>query len=181
VDLPKDIYLTFAGSIDNQAVSRFFNSLNIAVTNGVESVHLLVQSMGGFVDDGIGLYNYLTNLPLKLITYNEGAVQSIALLPYLAGKVRNCAPDASFLIHKTTFSFHGGATAEMMRGRADAAEDSDKKTDAILRRHIRMPDDRWALRDRFDLTINAEDAKEFGLVHEIVHFAPQKGSQVFNI
>jgi ATP-dependent Clp protease, protease subunit len=181
VDLPEEIYLTFAGTVEQQATSRFFNSLNIATRQGVGKVHLLIQSTGGIVEDGIAIYNYLTNLPLELITYNEGAVQSIGLLLYLAGKLRKCARDASFLIHKTTFTFQVPVTAEMMRARAEAAEDCDKKTDAILRNHIRMPDDRWALRDRFDLTINAEEAKQFGLVHEITHFAPPQGSQVFNL
>ena len=179
--VPNEAYYTFAGEIDQRAVNRIFGSLNIAVNNGVEKVHLLVQSFGGIVDDGIAVYNYLTHLPLTVVTYNEGAVQSIAVLMYLAGEVRVCAENASFLIHKTTFTFQGATTAEMMRGRADNAENCDQKTDAMLRGHITMPEEKWALRDKLDLTLSANEAKEYGLVHSIGHFAVPKGCQVFNI
>jgi hypothetical protein len=37
------------------------------------------------------------------------------------------------------------------------------------------------LRDRFDLTINADEAKQYGLCHEIGHFAAPPGVQMFNI
>ncbi len=175
------VYLTFAGQIDQQAVSRIFATLNLAVNSGMGTVHLLIQSTGGFVDDGIAVYNYLTHLPLKVVTYNEGTVQSIAVLMYLAGKRRVCAGNASFLMHKTTFAFQGVATAEMMRGRAEAAEICDKKTDAIFRGHLTMPAEKWALRDKLDLMLNADEAKQYGLSHEIGNFAVPLGGQVFNI
>ncbi len=178
---PKDVYLTFAGLIDQHATGRIFGALDAAVNNGVEMVHLLVQSLGGVVDDGIAVHNFITNLPLKVITYNEGTVQSIAVLLSLAGQLRKCSANASFLIHKSTFPFQNAVNAEMMRARAEAVESGDQKIDAILRSHMKMPDAKWTMRDRMDLLINADEAKEFGLIHEIAHFAPPLGCQIFNI
>jgi ATP-dependent Clp protease protease subunit len=178
---PKELYLTFAGGIDQLAVSRIFNGLNGAVNQGVEQVHLLIQSAGGNVEDGLAVHNYLTNLPLELTTYNEGAVQSIAVLMYLSGKIRKCAGNACFLMHKTTFTFMTPVDTDTMRGRANITENCDKVTDAILRKHITMPDDRWALRDKSAIVLSAEEAKKFGLVHEIEHFTPPHGFQVFNL
>ena|SRR5713101_1421891 len=181
IPLPKEVYGTFAGPIDQQAVQRFFYNFGLAVTNGVGRVHLLIQSNGGFVDDGISIYNYLANLPIEVISYNEGTVQSIAVLPYLAGKIRRCADNATFLLHKTTFNVPVDATAELLRGRAQAAESSDKRTDNILHASIQLSEEKWALRDKFGLTLSADEAAQAGLVHEIRHFTPPQGCQLFNI
>lgn len=158
-----------------------FQAFSVAINAGVKRVHLLMQSTGGLVDDGIAIYNYLSNLPIEITTYNGGSVQSIAVLVYLAGKVRKASRNASFLIHKTSFGFPVNPTAEMMRLRADAAEHCDKNVDSILRAHINMPDERWALRDRSDIIIAAAEAVGFALVHEIGNFTPPPGCQLYNI
>ncbi len=176
-----ELYATFAGSIDQQVIQRIFQQFTIVVNGGVKRVHLLIQSTGGFVWEGVAVYNYLRNLPLEIVTYNAVAVQSIAVLMYLAGTVRRASADASFLIHKTTFSIAAPQTAEMLRHRASAAERDDLNTDAILRSQISLPESQWALRDKADLIFGAEEAKKFGLVHEIADFAPPPGSQIFNI
>ncbi len=180
--LPKEIYATFSGMIDQGAVQRVFSVFPIAVNGGVKKVHLLIHSSGGFVSDGIALYNYLTNLPLDFVTYNCGSIQSVSVLLYLVGEVRKCSGNATFLIHKTRFSFQDAATAFDLRVNADSAELSDKNSDAILRKYITtMPDDKWAIRERSDLTISAQEAKEFGLVHDISDFCPPEGTQLYNI
>lgn len=179
--LPEEIYATFAGSIDQHAISRMFGSFPIAINDGVKTVHLLINSLGGFVADGIAAYNYLRNLPLSIVTYNGGSVASIAVIMFLAGQTRKCSPNATFMIHKTTFSMPQAQTAFDLRHRADAAEMDDNNTDSILRSQIHMPDSNWNMRDRCDLTISAQDAKKFGLVHEIADFQPPAGTQLFNI
>jgi ATP-dependent Clp protease protease subunit len=44
----------------------------------------LVQSTGGFVGDGIAIYNYLRNVPIEIIAYNGGMVSSIAVLVFIS-------------------------------------------------------------------------------------------------
>ena len=179
--LPREIYATFAGVIDAHSAQRVFQAFPVAVNGSVKKVHFLIQSSGGSVAEGIAIHNYLKSLPLELITYNCGAVSSIAVLMYLSGKLRRATANSTFMIHKTTFTFQGAATAMMMRLRADCAELDDRNTDAILKDHIKMPEEKWRSRDLADLTIGADEALKFALVHEIADFAPPAGCQLYNI
>jgi len=78
--LPSCVYATFAGPIDQQTLPRIFQNFAGATQRGVRELHLLFQSTGGVVGDGISLYNYIRTLPLDLHIYNTGAVHSIAVL-----------------------------------------------------------------------------------------------------
>jgi len=178
---PEEAYVTFAGAIDHQAVQRVFAGFPIAVNNNVKRIHLAIHSLGGYVSDGIAIHNYLRGLPIEIVTYNMGSVASIAVLFFLAGKVRKATRNATFMIHKTTFSFTAPMTAFDMRHRAETAELDDRNTDAIYRAFITMPEDRWTMRERADLTISAEDAKTYGIIHAIGDFAPPPGNKVYNI
>ena len=106
-----EIYATLAAPIDGALVQKIFAALNVAVTQKVETVHLLLHSTGGVIPDGIALYNYLRALPINLVTYNAGLISSIAVLPFLAAKERKASASARFMIHKATNSPAPGATA----------------------------------------------------------------------
>jgi len=179
--LPEEIYATFSGQINQDAIGRLFHNFPIAVNDGVKTVHLLIHSRGGLVSEGIAAHNYLSNLPLDIVTYNCGAVESIAVVLFLAGTIRKCSVNSTFTIHKTTYAMQNPLTAFDLRHHANAAELSDKNTDTILRRHINMPEDKWAMRGLCDLTITAQEAEQFGLVDEISDFCPPRGAELFNI
>jgi ATP-dependent Clp protease protease subunit len=179
--LPEEIYATFVGPINDDALRRFFAAFPTAVNGGVKKVHLLLQSGGGNVGDGVSLYNYLSSLPLEIVTYNTGFVGSIAVTAFLAGKERKATGNSTFLLHKTTFTFQGGSTAELMRVRAEAASLDDKNIEAIFAKHFTVPKERWAIRDHYDLILSADEAKSCGLVHSIGDFSPPKGCQLYNI
>ena len=83
VQLPKTVYATFVGPIDQMSLSRIFQNFGGAVTGKVETVHLLFQSTGGMIGDGISLYNFFIGLPLSLHIYNTGSVQSNRCLGFM--------------------------------------------------------------------------------------------------
>ena len=47
----------FRSLLDQEAVTRIFNGLTAASTNGVKLSHLLFQSQGGGIGESITLYN----------------------------------------------------------------------------------------------------------------------------
>ena len=79
----QESYFAFAGTIDQQALHRLFNGFGFAMGQGVERVHLLFQSTGGLVSDGVCLYNYFKGLPIELAIYNAGSVASVATIAFL--------------------------------------------------------------------------------------------------
>ena len=179
----KEAYFTFAGQIDNQSSARFFASINAALNAQAERIHLLIQSSGGYVGDGVALFNYLKNLPAEVITYNAGTIASTAVTVFLAGKIRRASETATFMLHKSGASIASQAIigADALRNKAESVELDDLRTGIILRSHIEMPQDKWELHARGDLHLSAKAAKNYGLIHEISDFKIPAEAQVFNI
>ena len=90
----------------------------------VQHVHLLFQSAGGFVGDGIALYNYFKTLPIELTVYNSGAVASIGVIAYLGAKTRNASKYSAFMIHRTQRN-PATSTANMLKSLAESAAIDD--------------------------------------------------------
>src|SRR5581483_1480481 len=98
---PTEAYATFSGNIDQVALNRIFNAIATGTANGVSHVHLLFHSIGGFIGDGICLYNFLNTSPIDVTIYNSGTVQSIATIAYLGAKSRKVSTYATFMIHRS--------------------------------------------------------------------------------
>lgn len=98
---PKKAYGFFAGIIDQQAVQQVANRLTRAVNDGVEEIHMLFQTTGGIVGDGICLYNIFETAPLSIRLYNAGSIASIGVIAYLRADIRMSTKNATFMIHKT--------------------------------------------------------------------------------
>jgi ATP-dependent Clp protease, protease subunit len=74
---PPNVYLTFCSAIDQASVGRLLLALDVATQRNAQEVHLLFQSTGGTVGDGVCLYNFLRTLPVKLTLYNVGSVNPL--------------------------------------------------------------------------------------------------------
>ena len=176
--LPKDVYGFFVGNIDQQAVQRVANGLMLATNNGVERVHMLFQSSGGIIGDGICMYNIFRSVPVDVILYNVGTVASIGVLAYLGADQRKSTANATFMIHRTTFS-PIGATADRLQAAANTALLDDQRTEKILHDCVNLPQDKWDVHKVADLWLSADDASKAGIVTDIAEFSPPLGSQLF--
>jgi ATP-dependent Clp protease, protease subunit len=178
--ISQEAYALFAGLIDQQAVQRIFQGVAGATANKIKKVHLLFQSTGGTVGDGVALYNFFRTLPVELCLYNVGSVASIAAIAYLGANVRKTSAYATFMVHRTQAPMQA-ATAERLQAIAHSVTIDDQRTDAILRKHLKMPDDRWEVHQVADLWMNAGEAVKFGMATEIGEFAPPIGTQIFTV
>jgi ATP-dependent Clp protease protease subunit len=176
---PIDVHGFFAGQIDMQAVQRIANAITLTSNNGVKRIHMLFQTAGGTVGDGICIYNMLRTAPVEVILYNAGTVASIGVIAYLGASKRKTSANATFMVHKTHFS-PVGATADRLLSAADTALLDDQRIEAILHEHIKeLPDDKWDVHKGADLWLSADEALKAGLATEIGDFAPPKGVQLF--
>jgi len=179
--LPNTVYATFAGAIDQNSLPRIFQNLAAATQGGVSTLHLLFQSTGGLIGDGISLYNFLRTLPIELYMYNTGSVYSIAVLGYLAGKYRYVSANGSFMIHKVYFPAHPSVDASRFRAVAEALVADDARIESILRAHTKIPSDKWALYQVQDVVFDARAAVQFGIANDIREFEVPSGAQIFHI
>jgi len=105
---PIEAYGVFARNVDQDSVQAIANSVAVASTHGVSHVHLMFQSTGGGIGEGIAMYYLFKSLPFDLTLYNAGSVSSIAVIAYLGAKKRKVSAHATFSIHRSAGRSHGG-------------------------------------------------------------------------
>jgi ATP-dependent Clp protease protease subunit len=171
----------FAGVIDSQGATRIAAALNAAVNGGYSEVQFCFSSLGGYVADGIYLYNHIRGLPLKVVAHNIGSVSSIAVAVFVAAEERYCSSHAMFMTHPTAFPTLEGMTAERLNGALAAALADDGRTENILRERTAIPDDILAKRRISDVHITPLEAVTYGLVQGVREFALPRGQQIIQI
>jgi len=177
--LPNELYGTISGIIDQAAIQRIFGSFGFASQNGVLKAHVLFQSTGGGIGEGIALYNYFRALQIDLTLYNVGSVSSIAVVSYLGARHRKVSRHAAFMIHRTQTTTQA-ANTQTIKAFAESAVLFDKNTESILREHIKnLSAEKWAHFNHNDLWFSADDAVKCGLADEIVDFAPPAGARIY--
>src|SRR5471032_1069761 len=174
-------WFTLSGDVNSDMVRRVFEAAADMTEDHIETAHILIQSNGGYVSDGICLYNYLSRLPINIITYNAGAVASIAVILYLAGGQRYASETARFMVHKSHASAPHGARPDALRIIVEGLQADDARTEQILRAHVNFSDDHWKIHAYSDLHLTASEGLEVGMVDGVVDFVPPKGRRVTNI
>jgi|GEM_PF-4208502 len=97
----KEGWYTLSGDVNSDMVHRMFEAVASMTEEGIDTAHVLLQSNGGYVSDGLCLYNFMASSPIKFVMYNAGAVASIAVVLYLSGSRRYASETARFMIHKS--------------------------------------------------------------------------------
>jgi ATP-dependent protease ClpP protease subunit len=178
--LPTEVYAIFCGGIEQATGQKVVNSLTIAMGGKVKHVHLLFQSAGGYVGDGVFLYNLFRSIPIELTLYNVGQISSAGVVAYLGARHRKTTKNAIFMLHRSTNSPQF-ATATKLNHVAKGLVLDDQRVDAIVRDHIKLPKELWDALEHHDVYVSGEEAVQFGLAIEIGEFAPPAGTQVFNL
>ncbi len=174
-------YFTLSGDVNSEMVRRVFDAVSDMTEDKVGTAHILMQSNGGYVSDGICLYNFLGNLPFDIVTYNGGAVASIAVILFLAGKQRYASDTARFMVHKSHATASSGARPDALNIIVEGLRADDLRTEQILKQHVHLTEENWAVHASSDLHLTAQEALAVGLIDAIADFAPPKGKRLCNI
>ena len=172
----------FAPVIDT-TINALMNAIDQKMKAGQKSFILLISSPGGNVFHGLSAYNYLKGIPADITTHNFGSVDSIGIVLYCGGKQRLSVPTARFLLHGVSAQFPQQASLEekqleeRLKGlRIDlqniakvVAANTGKSQDEVVH----------AMLDR--TTLNPEEARAWGLVHEIKTELFPHGAEVISI
>jgi ATP-dependent Clp protease protease subunit len=178
--VPQVVYATFAGTIDAPGLNRIFTGIAVASQNGVKTVKLAFQSTGGFVSDGVALYNFFRGCPVQLELYNIGGVASVAAVAFLGATKKYASAQATFMFHRT-YSTPPQGEAPLLRSIADGLVIDNERTEAIIRSHLNLPEDRWTNMTGGQLHMTANDALQCGLIDAVQDFKVPMGERVFSI
>jgi ATP-dependent Clp protease protease subunit len=177
---PEEVYVVFCDQINAETVKKLAVSSSYASQNNIRHIHLMFQSTGGFVGDGVFLYNLFRAVPIDLTIYNCGSVSSIAAVAFLGAGKRKASAGATFMIHRTTVSPQAAPAARLHAITKSIVSDDDR-TETILRSHVNLTDDEWNTLDKAELWFSAEEALAKGFIDEIADFCPPKGSKLFTV
>ncbi len=177
------VYIKFFASVNRNSANALMDSIDQQIAKDKKKIILLISTTGGSVFHGISLYNYLKGIPIEIETHNFGSVDSIGNIIFLAGTKRFSVPDARFLMHPVSMHVHQNRSLEekqldekLKKLKIDnhniakiIGKESSKTTDEVLS----------AMQDR--TTLSPEEAKEYGLVHEIKSDLYPKGATLISI
>ena len=177
----KEAWFTLSGDVNSDMVHRVFEAVGHMTEDGIETAHVLVQSNGGYVSDGLCLYNFLSKSPIEFVMYNGGAVASIAVILYLSGTRRYASETARFMVHKSHATASPGSRPDALNIIVEGLRADAARTEAILRKEIELTPEQWSVHQYGDLHMTARDAKLARMIHEVKDFAPPKGAVLRNI
>ncbi|MEP0861684.1 MAG: ATP-dependent Clp protease proteolytic subunit [Ignavibacterium sp.] len=134
-----------------------------------ERLNLLISSPGGSVFHGISLYNFLKGAPIDVWTYNFGSVDSIGVVIFCAGKKRLSVPHARFLIHGVRFNLSGNVIFDekQIEEHLKSLKIDQQNIARIIADTTQKPINTVEEDMNNRTTLNPNEAKDYGLVHDI--------------
>lgn len=172
-----EVYATLIAPINQESVRNLAAFLSRASMANVSHIHLLLQSFGGMIGDGICAYSLLKGCSMPLTIYNCGAVQSAAVLAYIGAATRKVSPYAAFMAHSCAVGSQG-AGPHALKSIARSMEIDNERAEGIIHKHASLSDEQWAIYQNRDLWLSAEEAIANGIADEIGEFCPPAGTQV---
>lgn len=178
----KPTVIKFFAPVIDITINALMNAIDQKVREGVTEFTILISSPGGSVFHGLSTYNYLKGLPVTITTHNFGSVDSIGVVLFCGGSKRFSVPQARFLLHGVSAGFQNERLEEQqleerLKGLKIDMENIAKVVAANTGKTVQ--DVTNAMLDR--TTLNPEEAKAWGLVHEIKSELFEVGSEVISI
>ena len=179
----KPVVIRFFAPVIDVTVNALINNVDQRMKQGTGDFIILISSPGGSVIHGLSAYNNLKGLPASITTHNFGSVDSIGIVLFCAGSKRLSVPQARFLLHGVTAQFSGNQNLEekqleeRLKGLRIDIENIAKVIAANTGKSVK--DVINAMLER--TTLNSEEARSWGLVHEIKSQLFEAGSEVISI
>jgi len=139
-----------------------------------QDVNIYINSRGGLVDQTLAIYDTMQFMGCDLATYCIGQAASGAALILMAGTKgkRYILPNARVMLHQPYGGI--GGQAEDMRIQAEEILKSKALLNEIIARHTGQPLDKVTEETERDRFMSAEDARQYGIVDEILRELPSK-------
>lgn len=102
-----ETWIHFSANVNQDSSGKLVHAITDAINAGSTKINLLINTTGGTVLHGRGVYNFLRSLSVECDTYNLGQVDSIGGLMYLSGTNRYTVSNGSFLIHGVSLTGQG--------------------------------------------------------------------------
>jgi ATP-dependent Clp protease protease subunit len=140
--------------------------------NKNQEINLYINSPGGYVSDGLAIYDTMQFISCDIATYCIGQAMSMGALLLTAGAPgkRFILPHGRVMLHQPSGGV-GGTAADIER-HAEEIVKLRKEMNEIIARHTGQPVERIEQDADRDFFLNAQEAKEYGLVDDVLEPPP---------
>lgn len=141
-----------------------------------KDIHLYVNSPGGSVTAGLGIYDTMQYVKCPITTICLGQAASMGAFLLTAGTKgkRFALPNARLMIHQPMGGFQGQATEIDIHAREILK--IRERLNQIMAQHTGQPLERIAQDTERDYFMSGEEAKNYGLIDEVIVRSQEKGS-----
>ena len=138
-------------------------------------INLYVNSPGGAVDDTLAIYDTMRFLHSDVNTYCIGKAMSGGAVVLAAGAKgkRHILPHAKVMIHQPYGGIYGQTTDVAIQ--AEEILKTKRQLNEILAKHTGQTADKIEEDSERDKFFSAAEAKEYGLVDEVIEENPDEG------
>lgn len=139
-----------------------------AVEKVADTIHVRINSPGGYIFEGQAIHNLLYSSEKNIITYNDGLCASMASLILLSGDTIKSFKNSTFMVHNTSSIYYGNK--KEVEEQLQAAEVFDKALGTILEEKLGITEAEVAEKylNYKDNWFTAADALSEGFYDEII-------------
>ncbi len=162
--------IIFIGTpIDDQVANLVIAQLLFLESENPEAdIHIYINSPGGSVSAGLGIYDMMQYVRPDIATYCTGMAASMGAVLLTCGTYgkRFALPNSEIMIHQPLGGAQGQATDIAIQAKHILA--AKLKLNQILSSHTGQPFDRIEKDTDRDFFMSAAEAKEYGIVDSVV-------------
>ncbi|MFA5145414.1 MAG: ATP-dependent Clp endopeptidase proteolytic subunit ClpP [Candidatus Omnitrophota bacterium] len=167
--LLKDRIIFIGTSIDDYVANLLIAQMLFLQMEDVnKDINIYINSPGGSVTAGLAIYDTMQFVKCDVATYCVGQASSMGAVLLAAGTKgkRHTLPNSRIMIHQPWGGFQG--TAEDISRHAKEILKMRDKINEILSTHTGKPLDKIQKDTDRDYFMSAQEAKEYGLIDEVI-------------
>ncbi len=164
--LLQDRIIFLTGEIDDTISNIIISELLYLDNINHENIYLYINSPGGAITSGMGIYDTMRFIESKVITIGVGMCASMAAFLLSSGDERYVLPNAEVMIHQPLGGAQGQATD--IKIAAERIIKLKEKLNRILSNNTHQPIEKIYEDTERDNFLNAKEAKEYGLIDDII-------------
>ena len=175
--LLKERVIFITGPIEDYGASLITAQLLfLEAENPKKEIHMYINSPGGLVTAGLAIYDTMQYVRPPVQTFCIGQAASAASLLLCAGKKgeRYALPNARIMVHQPSAAFYGQA-ADIARHAQEIVK-LKRRLNEIYAKHTGQTVEAIEKQLDRDTYMNAEEAKNFGLLDQVMARRPETES-----
>lgn len=169
--LLKDRIIFLGSAIDDTVANLVIAQLLfLEAEDPDKEIHMYINSPGGSIDAGLGIYDTMQHIKPKVNTLCVGMAASMGAFLLAGGTGKRMAlPNARVMIHQPWVQ--GGIRGQVTDIEISAREllHTKQRLNELLAKHTGQTIERIAQDTERDKWLSGDEAKEYGLIDEVVH------------